>query len=97
MQKVLERQALGLARKGEAPVELLCYQRVTQWLAWIFTTRQKHSRVFLLLVECKWGDDGIVRGLSYLKERFAAAEKTQKTPADEIKLARRRQKEVTSS
>jgi hypothetical protein len=30
-----------------------------------------------LLVECKWGDDGIVRGLSYLKERFAAADAWQ--------------------
>jgi predicted AAA+ superfamily ATPase len=30
-----------------------------------------------LLVECKWGDDGIVRGLSYLKKRFAAADAWQ--------------------
>jgi predicted AAA+ superfamily ATPase len=30
-----------------------------------------------LLVECKWGDDGIARGLSYLKARFAAADAWQ--------------------
>ena len=30
-----------------------------------------------LLVECKWGDDGIARGLSYLKARFTAVDAWQ--------------------
>jgi len=30
-----------------------------------------------LLVECKWGDDNIARGLSYMKARFAAADAWQ--------------------
>ncbi|MGB8296601.1 MAG: ATP-binding protein [Polyangia bacterium] len=30
-----------------------------------------------LLVECKWGDDDIARGLSYMKARFAAADAWQ--------------------